>query len=116
MPVPYPQPVVRNEPGPQTGRAAAWMGERPARSAPGRAEVAYPGADPLRDAELVAIVDALRDPWARHSGLTHAELRERLGADTFQPGRFSPALRHAIATGLVLEIGFGRYALADPHP
>lgn len=114
MPVPYPQPAVRNGPIPQTGRAG-WMGERPDSSAPRRGSVAYPGADPLRDAELVAIVDALRDPLARRQGLTHAELRERLGAATLAPGRFSPALRHAIATGLVIEIALGRYALVDPH-
>ncbi|MGH4025856.1 MAG: hypothetical protein ACRDRV_14870 [Pseudonocardiaceae bacterium] len=115
MPVSYPQPSVRSRPIPQAG-VAEWMGERSGRSTSGGARAGYPGADPLRDAELVAIVDALRDPAARRDGVTRTELRERLGADVFEPGRFSPALRHAIATGLVLEIGFGRYALADPHP
>lgn len=65
---------------------------------------------------MVAIVDALRDPLARRQGLTHAELRERLGAHRWEPGRLPPALRHAVATGVVLEIALGRYALADPHP
>lgn len=74
------------------------------------------GADPLREAELVAIVDALRDPQARQYGLLRAELRHRLGADSWEPGRFGAALRHAVATGVVLELTAGRYALADPHP
>ncbi|HEX2301710.1 MAG TPA: hypothetical protein VHH34_24930 [Pseudonocardiaceae bacterium] len=82
---------------------------------PARA-AADPGADPLREAELVAIVDALRDPQSRQHGLLRAELRQRLGADTWEPGRFGAAVRHAVATGLVLELAPGRYALADPHP
>ncbi|HEX2298188.1 MAG TPA: hypothetical protein VHH34_06680 [Pseudonocardiaceae bacterium] len=114
MPVSYPQPPARSNPIPHAG-GGEWTGERAGRSASGRARAGYPGADPLRDAELVAIVDALRDPAARRVGVTRPELRERLGA-AVEPGRFSPALRHAIATGLVLEVGFGRYALADPHP
>lgn len=74
------------------------------------------GADPLREAELVAIVDALRDPQSRQYGLPRAELRHRLGADTWEPGRYGAALHHAVVTGLVLELAPGRYALADPHP
>lgn len=74
------------------------------------------GADPLREAELVAIVDALRDPQSRRHGLPRAELRHRLGAESWEPGRFGAALRHAMSTGLVLETVPGRYALADPHP
>lgn len=117
MPVPYPQPAVWDGSSPQPGRAGGQTGEqRRGRSAHHRASAAHPGADPLRDAELVAIVDALRDPRARREGLTRSELRERLGAGSWEPGRLAPALRHAVATGLVLEIDLGRYAFADPHP
>lgn len=86
-----------------------------ARGKPGRA-AASSGADPLREAELVAIIDALRDPQSRQHGLPRVELRHRLGAEAWEPDRFGAALRHAVATGLVLEIAPSRYALADPHP
>lgn len=78
--------------------------------------VGHPGADPIREAELVAIAEALSHPEGRRTGLTAAELRRRVDADTWSPGRFSAALRHAVATGAVIELGNGRYAMFDPHP
>ena len=75
-----------------------------------------PGADPIREAELVAIADALSHPEGRRTGLTAAELRNRVDADTWSPGRFSAALHHAVTTGTVVELGDGRYAMFGPHP
>lgn len=89
-------------------------------STPGRQEqpprVAHPGADPIREAELVAIAEALSDSEGRRTGLTGPELRERVNAQHWSPGRFAAALDHAVATGAVLDLGDGRYAMFDPHP
>ncbi len=76
----------------------------------------HPGADPIREAELVAIAEALSHPEGRRTGLTATELKQRVGGDTWSPGRFSAALRHAVTTGAVVELGNGRYAMFDPHP
>lgn len=89
-------------------------GSTPGRQAPPSA--AHPGADPIREAELVAIADALSDPEGRRTGLTGSELRERVNARDWSPGRFAAALRHAVATGAVVDLGDGRYAMFDPHP
>lgn len=37
-------------------------------------------------------------------------------AQSWRPGRLAAASRHAVATGAVLELGDGRYAMYDPHP
>jgi hypothetical protein len=76
----------------------------------------HPGADPIREAELVAIAEALSDPEGRRTGLTAAALRDRVNARSWSPGRFAAALHHAVATGAVIELGDGRYAMFDPHP
>lgn len=91
-----------------------------ARSRPGGQDqppfAGHPGADPVREAEVVAIAEALSDPEGRRTGLTHPELQERVNARSWNPGRFAAALRHAVATGAVVELGNGRYAMFDPHP
>lgn len=76
----------------------------------------HPGADPIREAELVTIAEALSDPEGRRTGLTAAELQERVNAQSWSPGRFVAALHHAVVTGTVLELGNGRYAMFGPHP
>ncbi len=78
--------------------------------------VGHPGADPIREAEMVAIAEALSAPEGRRTGLTGPELRESMNAQNWSPGRFAAALRHAVATGAVLELDDGRYAMFDPHP
>lgn len=76
----------------------------------------HPGADPIREAEMVAIAEALSDPEGRRTGLTGLELQESVNAQSWSPGRFAAALQHAVATGAVVELGDGRYAMFDPHP
>lgn len=76
----------------------------------------HPGADPIREAEVVAIAEALSGPEGRRCGLTSPELQKRVNAHSWNPGRFAAALSHAVATGAVLELDDGRYAMYDPHP
>ncbi len=70
----------------------------------------------MLDAELVVIADALAGPAELRGGLSTAQLRRRVGGDTWAPGRFAAALREAMATGLLQEIGPDRFALTAPHP
>ncbi|SDM26555.1 MFS transporter [Allokutzneria albata] len=64
----------------------------------------YPSAGPDDQREVDAILTALR-----REPLTKAELRARLGAAQWGPGRFTAALRRAVADGDVRELGRGRY-------
>ncbi|MCP3803993.1 MFS transporter [Allokutzneria sp. A3M-2-11 16] len=64
----------------------------------------YPSASPDDQREVEAIITALQ-----HEPLTRAELRARLGAVQWGPGRFAAALRQAVADGDVVELGRGRY-------
>jgi hypothetical protein len=65
-----------------------------------------------RRAEVNHILEALCQ--APPGGLRRRELARRVGARRWGPGRLGGALRQAIAEGLVREVGFRVYDLADP--
>jgi hypothetical protein len=56
--------------------------------------------DPERDRELGALLEALRN-----GPLERSELQARAGAHDWAPGRFAAALRHGLATGVLLPDG-----------
>jgi hypothetical protein len=73
-----------------------------------------PGGDDskaTRRAEIDRLVEALRQ--APPGGLRRRDLARRVGSRRWGPGRLGGALRQAIAEGLVREVGFRRYDLAD---
>jgi hypothetical protein len=82
----------------------------PQRSAP----VGGDDSKATRRAEVDQLVQALRQ--APEGGLRRRDLARRVAARRWGPGRLGGALRQAVAEGLVREVGFRVYDLADRAP
>ncbi|MBV8529267.1 MAG: MFS transporter [Candidatus Dormibacteraeota bacterium] len=104
------RPARRGETPVSTAPAAPY-GRRPPRPiwTPALVSGQYPPADPYRESELRSIVDAVRTDGP----LTSQQIRDRLGARRWGPGRFRSALRTAVESGALRRTARDQYVASE---
>jgi hypothetical protein len=95
----------------QPPREAGWLGTVGEDALPGSGEPVW-----VSSAWLAALARQLAGDRPREGTLERRQLARLVHADLWGPGRFTPAMRQAVAQGKVRRTGRGRYAPVPGAP